>query len=1001
MQRHRAATITRAITIVRRRAASLAPTGRVERWRPRGASRKIGQMRSLRRSTLRALVALGSLALGACNKSPASAPAAAPQATPIVAASPAATASPEPASSPIARAERALDASRYAEAERLFSAELAGENATRARLGLGRVLLETGRYAEAEQTLVPDELEGDDARFEAAALKAESLLARGLDQEAEALLRPLSAEPLARRARLLLGELLLARGERSAASEVLLTLIDDHNEDRISEDDGPGMALVGRAAYLLDSPHDANDAFNAAERASPGDVRTLLWRAELFLSRHDAGHAEEVIGEVLEKAPDHAQALVWMANVKLEQSLDFDAARALVKRALELNPNLPRAYFVLAGLALRDLEFEEVQGFVERGLGINPKDLELWSMRGASSFLQDDARGLAKAREHVLAQSPFYTRFFTIVAEYAEWEHRYQRIVELMRDALAVDDGDAAVHAALGLNLIRNGDDAAGLTALRRSFAKDPFNVRVFNTLNLFEETIPKQYVSERRGRFVIRYPKAEAAVLDRYVPPLLERAWQKFVGYYGFTPSEPIGIELYTEREHFAVRTSGLPETAIQGVCFGKTLASLTPKSESFNLPMTLWHELAHVFHIQLSDSHVPRWLTEGMAEYETIVERPEWRREHDPDLFRAERAGRLPQVAAMNRAFSGAKDIQDMATAYYASSQIVVMLAERFGRPKLNRLLALQGKGVRGPQALEQAFGVPPAELDREFAGFLDRSLERYRHQFMPIAARGDLDEAIKASQAAPDDVDKQLMVALMALEGGQLPLARSALGAAHKLDPTDPDLRFLSARASATEGRFDDARTELQGLVQSGADGYAVQMALAEVAAAQKDAGAQRPALDAAHRHDPSALEPLKDLWRLAEEQKDLARASQVLEQLAALDQHDGAVYRRLLELLVQQKDYARAVSHGVSAIYADMESPKTHALYARALAGVGQHDAARFEFESALVCPGEPKSLAEAHLDYAEFLSQRGQAREAGQQRDQARALDADNPRLGAP
>jgi hypothetical protein len=57
----------------------------------------------------------------------------------------------------------------------------------------------------------------------------------------------------------------------------------------------------------------------------------------------------------------------------------------------------------------------------------------------------------------------------------------------------------------------------------------------------------------------------------------------------------------------------------------------------EKFNLGMTLWHELAHVFHIQLSRSRVPRWFTEGLAEYETEHERPEWSREHDPALFAA----------------------------------------------------------------------------------------------------------------------------------------------------------------------------------------------------------------------------------------------------------------------------------------------------------------------------------------------------------------------------
>jgi hypothetical protein len=182
-------------------------------------------------------------------------------------------------------------------------------------------------------------------------------------------------------------------------------------------------------------------------------------------------------------------------------------------------------------------------------------------------------------------------------------------------------------------------------------------------------------------------------------------------------------------------VRTSGLPQTAIQGVCFGKTLASLTPRHEPFNLGMTLWHELAHVFHIQMSESHVPRWLTEGLAEYETLVQRVEWRRHHDPDLFKARRAGRLPEVASMNRAFSHADDMQDMATAYYASSQIAAMLVERFGRDRVNRLLELHARGITTNEALKTALGSDAAAIDREFAAYLDRSLARYDKQFVPL--------------------------------------------------------------------------------------------------------------------------------------------------------------------------------------------------------------------------------------------------------------------------
>src|SRR5690606_13768069 len=160
-------------------------------------------------------------------------------------------------------------------------------------------------------------------------------------------------------------------------------------------------------------------------------------------------------------------------------------------------------------------------------------------------FLADDVAGFERARDEALRVNPEYARFFVTVGQYAEWEHRYDDIVRLMNHALAIDPQDPAVHAALGLNLIRNGDDTGGVMALRTAFSLDPYNVRVFNTLNLYEKTIPKKYVDVEGSRFKFRYPKEEQPVLERFVPELLNTAWERMVKAYQFTPSEPVGIEL------------------------------------------------------------------------------------------------------------------------------------------------------------------------------------------------------------------------------------------------------------------------------------------------------------------------------------------------------------------------------------------------------------------------------------------------------------------------
>ena len=85
------------------------------------------------------------------------------------------------------------------------------------------------------------------------------------------------------------------------------------------------------------------------------------------------------------------------------------------------------------------------------------------------------------------------------------------------------------------------------------------------------------------------------------------------------------------------AIRTVGLPDIGALGVCFGQVITAMSPATGDINWGMVLWHELGHVFAIQLSNSRVPRWFTEGLSEYETLIARPEWRRENDADLYGA----------------------------------------------------------------------------------------------------------------------------------------------------------------------------------------------------------------------------------------------------------------------------------------------------------------------------------------------------------------------------
>ncbi|NUQ77211.1 MAG: hypothetical protein HUU21_27060 [Polyangiaceae bacterium] len=877
-------------------------------------------------------------------------------------------------SPPLESAQAALDRGELAQAERMIAA-LKGADAVKGKLLQAQIELRTGRYDKAAETAKSAASAGKEAKIAAAPLRAEALAALGKMNEAVAAVREVENEDTAHRARLVLGELLIRMGKRNEAQAPLRALFDAYEADKITESDAEGLTLVGRAAHLLRSYRNANNVYNEAERAGGKKrVETLLFRADLFLEKYDPGHAGQVVSEAAKIAPKDPLVRVAMARVKLENAMDFAAAEAEVRQALEVNPNLAGAYYVKAGLALRDLDIEAADAAINQGLKTNPNNLELLSMKAATRYLADDPAGFEAVKKRVFSLNPEYSTFYQTVGEYAEWEHRYEDIVKMMREAVQIDPADAKAYAVLGLNLIRSGDDKGGLEALRKAWDKDRFNVRVYNTLNLYEKEIQNEYVTVEGQQFILRYHKDEKAILERYAPRMLEEAWTSMVKRYGFTPKTPVSIELYADPQHFSIRTSGLPNVGIQGVCFGQTLAALSPAAAEFNWGNVLWHELGHVFAIQMSKNHVPRWFTEGLSEYETIIRRPEWQREEDPALFAALKGGRIPAVGSFNRAFTHVDSVEDVTMAYFAASQIAVFMAKEFGFPKVASMLPRWAAGQRTPEVVKGSLGITTEELDKRFRAWLTPRLDRYAKQYVPDLHAPPLDDARKAVQADPKNGKKLVELALALLQDGQEPESEAMLSEALRIDPKQPDAHYFKLMKAFKSKNAAEAGKIIAKMIADGNDGYAVRLKAADLAEFQKDLPKVKANLEAAHRFDPSQAEPLQGLYDLASKQNDAAGQLDALRRLSKLDQHDRRVWVRLLRLLTEKGHWAEAKQVGESAMFVDVANPEVHRLYAKALARTGNFISAIFELNSALIAmrQGRPKA-DEVRAIYADLAT----------------------------
>jgi len=880
----------------------------------------------------------------------------------------------------------------YAAAEKELDAVTSGPGLADAIAAKARLQLLTGRYAEAAKTASRALSLGNPAKMQVAPIIAEALAAQGKVKEAIDAVKDVADEDGAHRARLVLGELLIRSGRRGDASIPLRKIAEAYNDDTITDSDADGLSIVARAASLLRVPRDANEAFKEAEDAGADKhVESLLWYAELLFDKYNIRDAGAAIKDAAKIAPKDPRVHVALARIALENAMDFAEAESQIKLALEINPNLVSAYAIRAGLALRTMDIAGADAAVAKGLAVDPTNLEVLSMKAATRYLADDLSGYEAVKKQVFGLNPQYSTFFQIVSEYAEWEHRYDDIVRMMDEATTVDGQDMKAYSTLGLNKIRLGDDAGGIEALRRSWKKDPFNVRAYNTLNLFEKTIPREYVTTDGTRFRIRYHKKEKQVLERYVPRMLDEAWESMVKRYGFTPPTPVSIELYADSEHFSIRTSGLPNVGIQGVCFGQSLAALSPSAGPFNWGNVVWHELGHVFAIQQSKNHVPRWFTEGLSEYETIIARPEWRREEEPALFAALNAGRIPPLDGFNRAFTHVDSVADVTMAYYAASQLVVFMAETYGFAKVVSMLPRWGRGERTSEVVQGALGVSHAEVDKQFRAWLKQRLARYEKQYVPNLHAPPLPEARKALRTDPKNPRKLVELALALFAIGDNDEGQAVLDDALSVDPKYADANYIRLRIAKEKKNLDEAARIADKMISDGHDGYALRIKAADLAELRNDKVRARQHLEAAHRFDPSQAEPLQGIYDFARKLGDKTAQLDALRELALVDQHDRRVWVRLLELLVSRGHWDEAIKVGESAMYVDVMNPKVHRLYAKALARKGRQISAIFELNSALLAQPDAAEKAEIYDAMANGYDKLKEAEMAKRARDYAKLV----------
>ena len=208
-----------------------------------------------------------------------------------------------------------------------------------------------------------------------------------------------------------------------------------------------------------------------------------------------------------------------------------------------------------------------------------------------------------------------------------------------------------------------------------------------------------------------IRLHPDESPVLRLYAGPLAAKALAEMRVRYGLEMKGPVTIQIFPKHDDFAVRTTGLMGmVGALGASFGSVVTQDSPRARppgSFNWQATMWHELAHVFTLQLSKQRVPRWVTEGISVYEEGLADPSWSRDSELGFAQAYSQGKVLRLADLNSGFARPDTIS---LAYFQSSLVVSLLVERHGPEALRVMLRAFADGADVESALQKATRAEP---------------------------------------------------------------------------------------------------------------------------------------------------------------------------------------------------------------------------------------------------------------------------------------------------
>jgi tetratricopeptide (TPR) repeat protein len=624
-------------------------------------------------------------------------------------------------------------------------------------------------------------------------------------------------------------------------------------------------AIRAEGFWGLEEWDKANEQFRlATQSASSKPIYKVRW-GMLLHERFNNKDAADLFREALTQDPSNADAYMGLALVSADS---FDGKALLYAgKAVSIDAKRADAHELIANVALENDDRKLAQAEADQAIALENDALDAMAVHASMELIEE--RSPDGWINKIKVINPRYGEAYSLIAHHLELHYRNEDAVSYYRKAIEADPRLWSAHSALGIGLMRLGQQEEAQKELELSYNSGYRDAATVNSLRLIDSY--KNYVVFRDSATILKLKKTEAELLRPYFQNELRVILKTYSKKYDMNLPAPVQLEVYPDHEDFAVRTMGMPGLGALGVTFGEVVAMDSPsarKPGDFNWGATLWHEMSHVYVLTATKNHVPRWFTEGLAVHEEGERSAEWSNRATPEVLIAIRDKKLLPILKLDRGFVYPEYPSQVIVSYFQAGSMCDFIKLKWGDAKLLAMIHSYAELQTTAQAIEHNLGLTPEDFDKQYLAWMDK---RYG---LEAAHFDEWRDKLKALAAAARDKQYDAVIAQGA---GVLALYPEYVG--------EGNVYEFMADAFKAKG---DVKAEATSLT------------------AYEHAGGEDPAV-------------LKRLATLEMSSGNKVAAVETLERINYIyPVGDGDLHHRLGDLLYEQKLYDRAASEYSAAV-----------------------------------------------------------------------------------